>query len=262
VTTRVPVERGSSEVIRRIFTHRRRNVSSRRSPGRRNNQGGARRTFWRSWVSLKLARRGTSAGMVRACLRGFPWILAGIRQRNDTHVVLRDPTSHTTHFPTTHTANDTTKRDCPSAMASASAAPIGRSATNQRTANDGRGRQSAAPRSLARCCARDFLFYVSAPKIRATNPQCSLKTEVVCDRSKPTVTFSLQSGKKIVLKTALLTSLNILQLYNKHITSLIPPDPAELEAKKALQEEKRKKQKRPHHRIKLWSKHRGQLHLI
>lgn len=109
---------------------------------------------------------------------------------------------------------------------------------------------------------RDFLFYVSAPKIRATNPQCSLKTEVVCDRSKPTVTFSLQSGKKIVLKTALLTSLNILQLYNKHITSLIPPDPAELEAKKALQEEKRKKQKRPHHRIKLWSKHRGQLHLI
>lgn len=39
---------------------------------------------------------------------------------------------------------------------------------------------------------RDFLFYVSAPKIRATNPQCSLKTEVVCDRSKPTVTFSLR----------------------------------------------------------------------
>ncbi|KAG5347187.1 RM53 protein, partial [Acromyrmex charruanus] len=109
---------------------------------------------------------------------------------------------------------------------------------------------------------RDFLYYVSAPKIRATNPQCSLKTEVVCDRSEPIVTFSLQSGEKVILKTALLTSLNILQLYNKHITSLIPPDPAELEAKKALEEEKRKKKKRPHHKIKLWSKHRGVYHLI
>ncbi|XP_018338183.1 PREDICTED: 39S ribosomal protein L53, mitochondrial [Trachymyrmex septentrionalis] len=109
---------------------------------------------------------------------------------------------------------------------------------------------------------RDFLYYVSAPKIRATNPQCSLKTEVVCDRSEPTVTFSLQSGEKVILKTALLTSLNILQLYNKHITSLIPPDPAELEAKKELEEEKKKKKKRPHHRVKLWSKHRGVFHLI
>ncbi|KYN11318.1 PREDICTED: 39S ribosomal protein L53, mitochondrial [Trachymyrmex cornetzi] len=110
--------------------------------------------------------------------------------------------------------------------------------------------------------ARDFLFYVSAPKIRATNPQCSLKTEIVCDRSEPTITFSLQSGEKVVLKTALLTSLNILKLYNKHITSLIPPDPAELEAKKLLEEEKSKKKKRPHHKIKLWSKHRGVFHLI
>ncbi|XP_011176399.1 39S ribosomal protein L53, mitochondrial [Solenopsis invicta] len=104
---------------------------------------------------------------------------------------------------------------------------------------------------------RDFLFYMSAPKIRATNGLCSLKTEIVCDRSEPTITLSLQSGEKVVLKTALLTSLNILELYNKHITSLIPPDPAKLEAKKELLEEKRKKKTRPHHRIKLWSKRRG-----
>ncbi|XP_011697867.1 PREDICTED: 39S ribosomal protein L53, mitochondrial [Wasmannia auropunctata] len=104
---------------------------------------------------------------------------------------------------------------------------------------------------------RDFLFYISAPRIRATNPECLLKTEVVCDRSEPTVTFSLQSGEKIILKTALLSSLNILELYNKHVTSLIPPDPAELEAKKALLEAKKKKKRRSHHKIKLWSKHRG-----
>ncbi|XP_071568936.1 mitochondrial ribosomal protein L53 isoform X1 [Temnothorax nylanderi] len=104
---------------------------------------------------------------------------------------------------------------------------------------------------------RDFLFYISAPRVRATNPQCSLKTEVVCDRSEPVITFSLQSGEKVVLKTALLTSLNVLELYNKHITSLIPPDPAVVEAKKALEEEKRKKKKRPHHKRKLYSKRRG-----
>lgn len=39
---------------------------------------------------------------------------------------------------------------------------------------------------------RDFLFYISGPKIRATNPLCSLKTQVVCDRSEPTVTFNLR----------------------------------------------------------------------
>ncbi|XP_011877055.1 PREDICTED: 39S ribosomal protein L53, mitochondrial [Vollenhovia emeryi] len=109
---------------------------------------------------------------------------------------------------------------------------------------------------------RDFLFYFSGSKLRATNPQCSLKTEIVCDRSEPIVTFSLQSGEKVVVKTGLLTSLNILELYNKHITSLVPPDPAVLEAKKALQEERRKKKKRPHHRIKLWSKRRGVYHNI
>lgn len=94
---------------------------------------------------------------------------------------------------------------------------------------------------------RDFQFFISAPRICATNPNCLMKTEVVCDRSEPTVTFSLQSGDKVILKTRLLTCLNILELYNKHISSLVPPDPAVLQAQKEL-EEKRKKKKRPHHK--------------
>ncbi|KAL6261616.1 hypothetical protein P5V15_006703 [Pogonomyrmex californicus] len=104
---------------------------------------------------------------------------------------------------------------------------------------------------------RDFLYFISGSKVRATNPQCALKTEVLCDRSEPTITFDLQSGEKVVFKTALLTTLNVLELYNKHITSLIPPDPAKLEAEKERLEKERKKKKRPHHRIKLWSKRRG-----
>jgi len=52
-------------------------------------------------------------------------------------------------------------------MASASAAPIGRSATNQRTANDGRGRQSAAPRShvAVRGTRESFKLFRSVSKI-------------------------------------------------------------------------------------------------
>nr|XP_012218569.1 PREDICTED: 39S ribosomal protein L53, mitochondrial [Linepithema humile]XP_012218570.1 PREDICTED: 39S ribosomal protein L53, mitochondrial [Linepithema humile] len=102
---------------------------------------------------------------------------------------------------------------------------------------------------------RNFLQYITSSKISATNPYCSIKTEIVCDRSEPTVTFNLQAGEKIVLKTALLTTLNILELYNQHITRLIPPDPAAIEAKKEL-EEKRRKRKRPHYKIKEGRKRR------
>ncbi|XP_029171104.1 uncharacterized protein LOC114940543 [Nylanderia fulva] len=102
---------------------------------------------------------------------------------------------------------------------------------------------------------RNFQYYISSPKVCATNPYCLMKTEIVCDKSDPTITFNLQSGEKIILKTALLTSLNILELYNKHITSLVPPDPAELEAKKEL-EEKKKKRKKQRHRQKEGKKKR------
>ncbi|EZA48201.1 hypothetical protein X777_14116 [Ooceraea biroi] len=102
---------------------------------------------------------------------------------------------------------------------------------------------------------RDFLSYMSSSKITATNPDCLVKTEIVGDRSEPTVTFSLHSGEKVVLKTTNLTSLNILELYNKHITSLLPPDPAVLEAKQALLEKKRRRKPPP--KIKEGSKRRG-----
>ncbi|XP_032667791.1 39S ribosomal protein L53, mitochondrial [Odontomachus brunneus] len=103
---------------------------------------------------------------------------------------------------------------------------------------------------------RDFLFYITGSKTLATNPYCSLKTEIVCDRSDPSVTFSLQSGEKVIFKTGLLTCLNILELYNKHITSLVEPDPVELEARgKALEEKKKKRRRRI--KIKEGSKRRG-----
>lgn len=54
-----------------------------------------------------------------------------------------------------------------------------------------------------------------------------------------------ESGEKVVFKTGLLSCLNILELYNKHITPLVPPDPVELEAKaKELEEKKKNRRKK------------------
>lgn len=65
----------------------------------------------------------------------------------------------------------------------------------------------------------------------------------------------------MILKTANLTRLNILELYNKHITSLVPPDPVELEIKalvELLNEKKRRRLKKAS-RPKEGSKHRGEI---
>ncbi|KPI94967.1 PREDICTED: 39S ribosomal protein L53, mitochondrial [Papilio xuthus] len=76
---------------------------------------------------------------------------------------------------------------------------------------------------------RNFLHLISSPKIAVTNPNCSLKTEVVCDRSEPTINISIAplitetaKVKNVVIKSGNLTCLEILQLLNKHISSLAP----------------------------------------
>ncbi|KOB74017.1 Mitochondrial ribosomal protein L53 [Operophtera brumata] len=76
---------------------------------------------------------------------------------------------------------------------------------------------------------RNFLHYISSPKISFTNPNCALKTEIVCDRSEPTVDITIVPSisetaniKKVTLKGGNLTCLELLQLLNKHVSSLAP----------------------------------------
>lgn len=40
---------------------------------------------------------------------------------------------------------------------------------------------------------RNFLSYLSQPKILGTNPKCTIKTHVVCNRENPTIVFDLIS---------------------------------------------------------------------
>ncbi|XP_055628855.1 uncharacterized protein LOC129770194 [Toxorhynchites rutilus septentrionalis] len=79
--------------------------------------------------------------------------------------------------------------------------------------------------------AREFLQHLSSPRITQTNPTCLLKTEVVCDRRLPTIVFQLIPSaqaatklKKIEFNSANLSTLELLQLCNKHISSLTPQE--------------------------------------
>uniref|UniRef100_U5ESZ2 Large ribosomal subunit protein mL53 n=1 Tax=Corethrella appendiculata TaxID=1370023 RepID=U5ESZ2_9DIPT len=77
--------------------------------------------------------------------------------------------------------------------------------------------------------AREFLHHLSIPRIALTNSNFALKTNIVCDRSEPTIVFQLLPAiqetakyKKIEFKSANLSTLELLQLCNKHVSSLAP----------------------------------------
>ncbi|XP_031848808.1 mitochondrial ribosomal protein L53 [Nomia melanderi] len=91
---------------------------------------------------------------------------------------------------------------------------------------------------------RDFFFHITTPKIFATNPNCTVKPQIVSDLSEPVVTFKLLSGDNVVVKSANLTSLNILELYNKHITPLAPSEPETGSERTAADKEEKKKRKK------------------
>ncbi|CAG2169692.1 unnamed protein product, partial [Oppiella nova] len=74
---------------------------------------------------------------------------------------------------------------------------------------------------------REFLTAISEPKIRATNPKCGLKSDIVCKREEPTITVSLESGKRIIFKTSLLSTLEIAENYNQILNRLTQSDKSE-----------------------------------
>lgn len=78
---------------------------------------------------------------------------------------------------------------------------------------------------------REFLQHLSSPRIVQSNPSCLLKSEVVCDRRSPSIIFQLSPTaqaeaklKKIEFNSANLSTLELLQLCNKHVSSLAPKE--------------------------------------
>ncbi|KAI5645096.1 39S ribosomal protein l53/MRP-L53 domain-containing protein [Phthorimaea operculella] len=95
---------------------------------------------------------------------------------------------------------------------------------------------------------RNFLHLISAPRVALTNPNCTLKTEVVCDRSEPTVDITIVPSiaetaniKKVTLKSGNLTCLELLQLLNKHISALAPVEQPATTIQTKLEKKKTKR---------------------
>ncbi|XP_076274280.1 mitochondrial ribosomal protein L53 [Rhynchophorus ferrugineus] len=69
--------------------------------------------------------------------------------------------------------------------------------------------------------ARDFLYHVCAPKIQETNLNCSIKTNIVCDRSEPYIKVHLLESGSIKFLLNDLTVLEVLKKINEHISSKV-----------------------------------------
>uniref|UniRef100_A0A336MSH9 Large ribosomal subunit protein mL53 n=1 Tax=Culicoides sonorensis TaxID=179676 RepID=A0A336MSH9_CULSO len=80
---------------------------------------------------------------------------------------------------------------------------------------------------------RNFLWHLSLPKVQLSNPNCALKTEIVCDRRPGEVKFQLLPSiaekvkvKQVNLNSGNLSTLELLQLTNKLITVHAPKEEA------------------------------------
>uniref|UniRef100_A0A1A9UET3 Large ribosomal subunit protein mL53 n=1 Tax=Glossina austeni TaxID=7395 RepID=A0A1A9UET3_GLOAU len=84
---------------------------------------------------------------------------------------------------------------------------------------------------------REFLFLLSVPRVTQSNPNCLLKTDVVCNRQQPEIKFSLIESaqehlkvKDIQFRSSNLNTLELLQLCNKYLSVLAPEEEHKLSA--------------------------------
>lgn len=68
-----------------------------------------------------------------------------------------------------------------------------------------------------------MLTLFNQERVRDTNPNCTVKTTVVCDRSEPTIKVTLVSGHKILFKTQNLETVEILKKFNELVSSQAEP---------------------------------------
>ncbi|XP_070494486.1 large ribosomal subunit protein mL53 [Chironomus tepperi] len=78
---------------------------------------------------------------------------------------------------------------------------------------------------------RDFLHAISTTKVSQTNPSCLVKTDIVCNRDKPLITFqfipSIQEATKIKtikVEADNLSLLELLKVTNEQITARAPKE--------------------------------------
>jgi len=64
---------------------------------------------------------------------------------------------------------------------------------------------------------RRVIYHFSCERIQKSNPKCVFKTEVVCNRSEPTMKIELDEGNSLLFKTANLTAEEIITMVNDYV---------------------------------------------
>jgi len=68
---------------------------------------------------------------------------------------------------------------------------------------------------------RNFMFMWNSKKVRATNVKTIVKTEIVDDRQDPKITFDLNDGRQLEIRTGNLTELEIATIVNSYLLPLV-----------------------------------------
>jgi len=89
---------------------------------------------------------------------------------------------------------------------------------------------------------RELIFTFSAPKVRDTNLNCKIKTEIVCDHSEAEFNCDLINGTKLKFKAGNLDALEIVKELSRILEPLqLPPPPPEPTSKVPRLKSKRRK---------------------
>ncbi|XP_065159675.1 large ribosomal subunit protein mL53 [Atheta coriaria] len=91
--------------------------------------------------------------------------------------------------------------------------------------------------------ARDFLYFINAPRIINTNLNCVIKPNVVCDRSEPEIKIHLTDSSLVTFKANNLNVLEIFQAFNKHISSQVKQEEVSTSSQTAKLEKKKLKKR-------------------
>ncbi|XP_053209860.1 uncharacterized protein LOC128393680 [Panonychus citri] len=67
---------------------------------------------------------------------------------------------------------------------------------------------------------REMIQFLSNKRIRKTNEECILKTNIVNSGNEPELQFFLKNGKKLVYKTGLLQTIDILYHLNSKLAEV------------------------------------------
>lgn len=90
----------------------------------------------------------------------------------------------------------------------------------------------------------NVMTHLSNEKIQKSNPKCLWKTEMVSDRSEPTIKIELNEGDSLLFKTANLRAVEILEIMNNYVLPRVVAETKAAEPKAAAGGGKGKKGKK------------------